>query len=269
MDYKKRISLSAGCLLLAASVNAQAITLFDEDFEGYTSFPNQIPRNDYVNAGISKISEGASEVWYGARFESGSGTIDSDFATQKYGGGSNPSHTGRVEDDAGQLFKIDTTGLTSVTLSFDWRTFLADSGDRIVVGYHVGAINGFGTCNGNGEVGCFADLTASSLTPLPWYTTESGTTLTGNWNPLLRASASNSWIHQSYTLMLASNAPEVWVAFWMDGEEGNYFKFDNVRVTASPIPEVETWAMMLAGVCLVSLRLRRKSRSTHVIKVRA
>lgn len=267
MVFNKIFKLAAYGLLLAGGMNAHAITLFDEDFEGYTSFPSQIPKYDYVNAGIPKISEGASEVWYGARFEDGGGTIDSDFAIQKIGGGSNMSHTGRVEDDAGQLFRINTTGLTSVTLSFDWRTFQADSGDRIVVGYHVGSIGGFGPCTGNGEAGCFADLRADSATPLPWYTTDGGSTLTGNWNQLLSASASNSWIHQSYTLTLANNAPEVWVAFWMNGDEGNYFKFDNVLVTAAPIPEVETWAMMLAGVCLVGLRLRRKSRHTHVIKM--
>lgn len=253
-----KLAALALLLGLSAASSAQAVTLFSENFEGYTSFPHFIPLipPDPVNAGIAKISEGASEVWYGARFEiPDGGTINSDLAIQKFGGGSNNTHTGRVEDDAGMLFKIDTTGKNNVNLSFDWRTFLTGTKDRFVVGYHVGSITGFGTCTGEGEAGCFADLTTS----LPFYTNQNDLTptLTGNWTQLLRASQNNSWTNQSYTLGNdANNQSEVWIAFWMDNGEGDYAKFDNVLVTA--VPEAETYAMLLAGLGLVGFAVRRR-----------
>jgi len=218
----------------AFAAPASAVTVFSENFEGYTSFPNQAPLGDPINAGIPKISEGAAEVWYGARFETpDSGSIDSDLAIQKFGGGSNNTHTGRAEDDAGLVFKLDTTNLDAITLSFDWRTFLADTGDRFVVGYHVGPITQFGACAGNGEAGCFADL----KTALPWYTTQTGTTLTGNWSQLLRSTKSDTWQGASFLLPDAvENQSEVWFAFWLDNGEGDYAKVDNVKVTATVVP---------------------------------
>lgn len=259
------LSWSIGAVLLGiVSAPASAVTLFSEDFQGYSSFPNLIPLfpPDPVNAGIAKKSEGANEVWYGARFETpDNGTIDNDLAIQEFGGGTNNTHTGRTEDDAGMLFKIDTTGLNNVNLSFDWRTFLVSTNDRFVVGYHVGSIAGFGPCTGEGEAGCFADLRSTSATPLPWYTNQNDlnpTLIAGNWTQLLRASKSNSWTNQSYTLGNdANNQSEVWISFWMDNGEGDYAKFDNVVVTAVPLPA----ALWLFGSGLAGLAgvARRKA----------
>jgi hypothetical protein len=259
--------------LVSATGSASAITLFSEDFEGYTSFPDEAPNNDEINAGIPKISEGASEIWYGARFEdpdSGSGSsasINSDLAVQNYGDafsapcyGDNCTHTGRVEDDAGLLFKVDATNMTGLTLSFDWRTYSANSGDKVVVGYRIGSIGGFGTCTGNGEAGCFADLRNS----MPWYTTQTGTSLTGNWTQLMRANADSDWNSETFSLTGADDASEVWVAIWLDNGEGDFAKFDNVVVTATPVPEAETYAMMLAGLGLVGFMVSRR-RSTAAL----
>lgn len=275
MDFIQWRRSAAALLLLGGSINAQAVTLFNENFEGYTSFPSTYPDGDRNNPGIPKISEGASEVWYGARFEtpdtgSGSSTsINNDLAVQKYGdafddpcSGVNCTHTGRVEDDAGLLFKVDATNMTGLTLSFNWRTFRADSGDKVVVGYHVGSIAGFGTCTGEGEAGCFADLRTS----LPWYTSQTNITLTGNWTQLMRASANSNWTNQSFSLTGTDNASEIWVAFWLDNGEGDFGKFDNILVTATPVPEVETWAMMLVGMGLIGLRLRRRMEGAHPIR---
>ena len=242
---------------LSWSVGASAATVFSENFEGYTSFPDQIPWGDPGNKGIPKISEGAAEVWYGGRFETpDNGSIDSDLYIQKVGGGSNPTHTGRFEDDAGLLFKLNTTNLDNITLSFDWRTFLAETNDRFVAGYHVGPISGFGACTGEGEAGCFADLRTS----LPWYRTGMmGKTLTGNWTQLLRANAANSWSNQTYLLPDAvENQSEVWFAFWLDNGEGDHGKLDNVTVTATVVPVPAAMWLFGSGLAGFGVFARRQ-----------
>lgn len=265
LNHKRSVvpKLAALSLLLgfSAANNAQAVTLFSEDFEGYTSFSGLL---DPVNSGIAKLSEGAQQTWYGARFEgtdtflstySTKDSIDADLAIQKFGGPltTNNTHTGRVADDAGMLFKISTVGYSSVNLSFDWRTFLAETPDRIVVGYHVGAISDFGSdfagsaCAGNGENGCYADLRSGANS---W---------TSGWTELMRDSASNSW--NSENLALAAGQSEVWVAIWMDNGNGDFAKFDNVLVTATPVPEADTYAMLLAGLGLVGYTVSRRKRS--------
>lgn len=241
--------LTVMSLLLGFSCagSAQAVTLFDEDFEGYTTFTGFL---DPVNSGIPKLTEGASETWYAARFQgasTGLNTLNGDLAIQKFGGGTNNSHVGRVSDDAGLVFKIDTTGYSSATLSFDWRTFKAETGDKIVVGYHNGPISEFGSCNGNGSSGCFAELGSGSNS---W---------TSGWTQLLQSGPSDSWASQSYAL--APGQSEVWVAFWMDGTGSDYAKFDNVLVTAAPIPEADSWAMLLAGLGLVGFAVRNRQKN--------
>lgn len=279
-----KLAVLAVLLSLSGADPAQAATVFSETFEGYTSFPtgsgsdendddNSIARNN----GIPKTSEGAQEDWYAARFQDGSGQngggtvggIDSDLAVLQFGGGTtasiNQTHVGRVEDDAGLLFKLNTMNLDSIKLSFDWRTSSVSSSDRFVVGYHAGSITDFGTdfgsapsnaCTGNGQDGCFADLRGSH----PWYTTGT-TTPTGDWMQLLRATSPIAWQGASFNLPDAvENKPEVWVAFWMDNGNNDFAMIDNIQVTA--VPEADTWAMMVAGLGLIGFMARRRRYAT-------
>lgn len=273
LNHKRSVvpKLAALSLLLgfSAANNAQAVTLFSENFEGYTSFSGLV---DPVNPGIAKLSEGAQQTWYGARFEgtdtflstySTKASIDADLAIQKFGGlpilSTNTTHTGRVADDAGMLFKISTVGYSSVNLNFDWRTFKSETTDRLVVGYHVGSIADFGgdftgsACAGNGEAGCYADLRSGSTSAANAWTT--------GWTELMRVSSSNSWSAASFDLSAAAGNAEVYVAFWMDNGNGDYAKFDNVLVTATPVPEADTYAMLLAGLGLVGYTVSRRKRS--------
>jgi hypothetical protein len=229
-------AIVAAALSFAATAPSAA-TLFYEDFDGYTYFPSQIPSGDYVNVGLPKQSEGADERWYGIRLQnasSGGSSIDGDLAVQQFGGGSNLTPVGRVEDDAGFAFKINTIGYTGTTLEFDWRTFKAESTDRLRAGYFVGNIPAFES----------SDYFNAISTAYDWPA----------WTPLLSGSASNSFTHQSYAL--PNDQASVWVVFWLDNGEGDYGKVDNVSVTAVPEPA----AAALVAVAGVLITARRRTR---------
>jgi len=212
---------------------ARAATLFAEDFNGYTSFPAFDPFLDPINPGLPSLGEGADQQWYGIRFDdpSNTGTIDGDLAVQAIGGLLNLTPVGRFEDEAGLAFQINTIGMTSSTLDFDWRTFLAAGEDRLRVGYYVGEIPAFGSSN-------YFDARS---TPYAW----------ANWTELL---AGKNDIFQHASFALPDNQASVWVAFWLDNGEGDYGKLDNVVVTAVPEPT----ALLLLSVGSAYLALRRR-----------
>ena len=238
------VSLAAACLAPLVA-GASTVTIFFEDFEGYTSFPAQIPAGDPVNPGLPLISEGAKETWYGGRFynttsQSSSNiavNINEDLAVQKVGGGSNNTKTGRMEDGAGLLFNISTVGLSNIALDFDWRTFSAGSTDRLKAGYYVGNIN-FGTS-------MFHEFRNNTGTNGPTW---------DQWTQFLSDGPSNTWKH--VTQSLPAGAPSLWVAFWFYKGEGDYAKVDNIKVTGwrepaggqTPIPLPAAAWMGLAGL---------------------
>jgi hypothetical protein len=229
--------------LAVKPAEAQIATLFQEDFEGYSSFPHYVPIGDPVNLGIPKLSEGAGEIWYAGRFETpDSGTLNSDLAVQQFGGLPNNTHTGRFEDDAGVLFKISTLGYTDVKLDFDYRTFLTSSTDKFVAGYYVGDLN-FGACAGNGESGCYRDFlnqdfAGDQAAVENWWGTQ--------WTEIVRDRGDWKSV-KDYSL--PTEKESVWVAFWLDNGEGDYGKIDNVRIFASTtvIPEPIASILFMAG----------------------
>jgi hypothetical protein len=221
--------------LLGFGQAAGAITIFDETFDGYTEFPDEVPDNDEVNLGVPLISEGASENWFAARFGAPETDFDCDLAVQEHGGSGNNTPVGRFEDQAGLLFAIDTTGLSDVVLSFDWRTFAAPAGDQSVAGFFVGNLplgnqpGLAGADHGDCSDGDCADLPTLD----PALFTE-----------LLRVDVHSNFTHHEFAL--PSNAGVVWVAFWHDGGENDYTKLDNVRVTA--VPEPASALLLLTGM---------------------
>lgn len=244
----------AALVTMASGGSVHAAPLFSEDFEGYASFPTVV--NTYfgvpaghptsgtvqerINGGLPLLTEGTKEIWYGARFEdlsAGNGTINAlngDLAVQNYGSINRPddpnanyTHVGRFEDDAGLAFHLDTTGMGSVVLTFDWRTYNVESGDVVRVGYRSGN-PGFGTCAGAGESGCYADLRTG---PGAW----------SSWSALTLSDANpkgnnNSWLHETFAL--PGDTADLWVAFWLDDGEGDIGKIDNITVTGIPITPV-------------------------------
>ena len=240
-------------LVFTAAPAYATITLFWEDFDGYTYFPDEHPKYDYNNAGIPKISEGADEIWYGGRFEAyDDGTINQDLAVQQYGGYPNYTPVGRVEDEAGLLFNISTIGLTDVKLSFDYRTFHTDRGDKLVAGFFVGDLD-FGTCLGEGKPGCFRDFLNEDFggdhnAAVQWWEDE--------WVEIVRGKG--SW--KSITdYALPEGEENIWVAFWLDDGEKDFGKIDNIHVYATVIPEpISSVLYLLGGGALAALRKRKK-----------
>lgn len=194
-----------------------------------------------VNPGIAEISEGADEFWHGVRFQ-GSGSIDADLAVQQYGGGANETHVGRVSHDSGMVLRIDTTGYENVSLSFNWRTFQAESPDKFTVGYHLGDNLGFTTSGANR----YLTLTSGA-----------GAWSTG-WTQLLSGSAGSAW--KTKTSTLPSDAGPIYIAFWMNNGHGDFGKFDNILITATPIsiPEPTVLALALVGGVAFVARCRSK-----------
>ncbi len=239
-----RTALGLGCAasLVLSAASASAVTLFSEDFDGYTSFPDEHPANDFTNAGLPMISEGADEKWYGIRFQTpDGGTINQDLAVQQFGGGSNSTPVGRMEDEAGLVFEISTLGMVSTSLSFDWRTFSASGADRLRAGYYVGDIPAFNS-------GDFLVAT-------------SGTYAWSNWIEFTLDPASGqttTWQFEGFAL--PSGVANVHVAFWLDNGEGDFGKIDNIAVNATVIPEPSTAALFGLGFAALVAARHRASR---------
>jgi hypothetical protein len=235
---------------------AGEIILVDESFDGYTYFPDEKPDNDPVNFGVPLQSEGAdSALWMGARMEAfDNNPIYEDIGVQSIGGSGNNTPVGRMGDDAGLVLRVDLTGMTNMTLDFDWRTFRVDSSDRLVVAYYVGdgtefQVEGLGTPNniydwyndddlGGGVMDLSGGLANS------WYV--------DNWVELMRVTGSNSFTHEHFDITFDDPSVEdsvVYVAFWMDNGDDDFGKIDNVLVMADPlVPEPSSMVLALMAV---------------------
>jgi hypothetical protein len=244
--------------------SAALVTVVNETFDGYTSFPNMKPPNDPVNFGVPLTGEGAdSNLWLAARFEAGGNgagnTINTDVSVQESGSiiaGQNDTPVGRAGDGAGLVLRLDLTGITNVTLDFDWRTYIQDAADDFVVAYYVGdgtADQPGGLGNPNGVFDWFNDpqLGNGSMT---WYN--------NNWTELLRASPNDLYTHSTFPLPGNS---VVYLAFWNDDgsssdNELDFGKFDNVVVRGEVVPEPASFVLLGFGLLATSFRRRRSAR---------
>ena len=283
------MAVAFASLVTATSASAST-TVFWEDFDGYNYFPDDHPAHDPVNFGVPLPAEGADKNWWGGRFEAPDHPISSDpiediyldLAVQKWPGGSKsgPDPVARVGDDAGILFKVDTSNLLTAVLSFDWRLFSATSHDKLVVGYTTLDLDPFfvpfndGTLTvspsiatpGGGNTNLIADFfneptigNGSNSNMQNWWAND--------WTQLMRANM-NDWDTEVFAIPAGQS--EVWIAFWIDNGDGDFAKLDNIHVSGQLVPEPSTWLMAVMGAVLsacVAIRRRwagKKGRAAHL-----
>lgn len=249
-------------IAMSPIASASTVTLFFEDFEGYTFPPigsNGVPAYD---PGVPSLAEGAKEIWYGAHFAppnvSGSQSLN-DMGVQQPAD-YRPLDTiqgGRLSNEAGILFRVDTSAFTGASLSFDWATWYPEPLDRFRFGYRIGSLP-FGPCTGMGEAGCYADFTG-----VPDFWSGQFVELGSGQSPPV-APPGGPGKSESFALPVVS---ELWIAFWMDSSVEtascpNYrcgiAMLDNVRViaaTAVPLPG-SAW-LFVPGVAVLLTRVRR------------
>ena len=254
------VLLGSTCLPFEGLATAGQLILVDETFDGYTHFPDEKPDNDPVNLGVPTVAKGAdSPLWLAARFEAyDDNPISKDVGVQKFGGGGNSTPVGRAGDEAGLVLRLDLTGLTNVTLDFDWRTFLADSSDRFAVAYYVGdgtefQAGGLGMPNGTYDWYNDPDLGGGVMDldgglANSWYE--------DNWVEIMRVSGSNSFSHEHFDLPVENSV--VYIAFWMDNGNHDFVKIDDVLVMADYIPEPSSGILAMIALAAAGWFRRRR-----------
>jgi hypothetical protein len=282
--------LAAVFASLAVGSPARGDTVFWEDFNGYSYFPDDHPAGDPVNFGTPIIAEGADNNWWAGRFEQPDGAISSDpiediyldVGVQKIPGGGRPQPdpVGRVGDDAGILFKVDTSNLTVATLTFDWRLFSVESQDKLVVGYTTLdldpyfdpfidddlSVSGTIATDGGGNVNLIADFyndpsigNGNNTTMELWWA--------NSWTQLMRDNDTD-WNTEVFALPVGQS--EVWIAFWIDNGDGDFAKIDNIHVEGTQVPEPSTWLMAAMGAVLsgcVAVRRRLAAKKGRAARL--
>lgn len=271
-------------IVIGVSFAATASTdvVFMETFNGYlpsppgAGFPDEHPNNDPVNFGTPLIAEGADNDWFAARFETPDSPLTSntsedtylDVGVQKIPGGGRPSPdpVGRVGDDAGLLFKVDTSNMTEAFLMFDWRNFSTNSGDKAVVGYTTLDLDPFFSNFNDGSLSVSSGVATpggGNDNPIADFLndpnagngsqSDAENWWANNWTELLRK-RKESW--QTETFTIPTGETELWIAFWIDNGDGDFLKIDNVKVFGTVIPEPASAALLTLGSLILITRRR-------------
>ncbi len=273
LDRNLTIVFAAGLMscLVSVSANADTVKLFNETFDSVKGFNCDWSYGfcDKRKYGVPSQANGADNDWTGVRFERpDSGRIHKDVGVQKYGGGTNLTHTVAVKDDAGLMFALDTTGFENISLSYDWRTFYDGSynePDELVVGYFVGDVTaGLPASQVNGFKNTL-DLRNAAHGGVDgdwnWGNTTGGNN--GEWVEIFRGGPNNNWSTENILLGIdVANAGAISIAFWADADNWATGKFDNVMVfgdsvSAVPVPAA-IWLFGSGLLGLVGLARSRK-----------
>lgn len=277
----KKLTKSAFSAVIAVFLmglgTVSAEIVFNETFNNFDNIFNDSHEYYEKEWGVPEQGpNGSDEVWYGGRFEQpDGGSIKYDLGIQENGGYSSYGHSdarytpvGRLEDDAGIIFKLDPEdgiGYENITLAFDWLVEGAmnnpeDPSDSLVVGYYVGDLEAdMGAFDANNERDFYADLGHQGVKD--WWADD--------WNEIFRNDEQSPNGFRSEILTIAdiidadiSTVDEIWIAFWLDNGNNQYSKIDNIVVEATLIPEPSTALLLgFAGLLAKGYRGYRKKFS--------
>ena len=239
------------CAILCTFLGFQAhagIILFEETWNAYGNNEN----NPFL-----ADPDTADETWFGGRFEAFDNNPLSNDLNVRYVSGTNINgNYFRMEDDGGILFNVSTAGYTNVTLSYNWRTHLAEGTDKLKVGYTAN--------NGDGVLDYF-DLSGAGDRARDFVNEDFGGVhqdavdwWDDNFTTLLFAKHEGSWLSETHTL--PANTASVWVAFFMDDGMDDNAKIDNIVVMGDPIPEPASLVLLLTAGCLLPRKRRFAQR---------
>ena len=247
--------------MLAAGGTAQADTIFMETFndvfDEYFPFVEEygIPVVG-PDANLNTV-DGADNDWYGARFGADNGgPIVTDVAVQSNAGPGHFDPVARFEDDTGILIDVDTTNVTDLEISFDWRMFNASTTDRVVFGYFVGdlldTVMGEGLYDSGSRSMDLRNVSPDDDAVWSWGNAESG------WHEVVSASGVSGFTTLSFNLPEeVENEEHVWFAWWLDNGEGDYAKLDNIIISGLIVPVPAALPLLISGL-LGFLLLRRR-----------
>ena len=211
----------------------EQVTLFVDSFDATDPSPvdGGVHIGPPANAGFTPPSVDVThEGWYGGRLDGGGGAIGADLLlveTRMH----EPFmvNDAACEDRAAFLIHLDTTPYNedSLQLSFDWVTRGKLTGDeRARVGYASGDTvvdASEGTTIDDVPDGEYLDFNGASAPDDFWD--QAFTEL-----PLSSNGVNTSRDPISEQLSLPSGVESLWVTFWADASESDYFSIDNVRI---------------------------------------
>jgi hypothetical protein len=168
-------------------------------------------------------------------------------------------------DNLSQTFLMGDGGTVGVNGNF---TLAGASATNSISGFTASSLS-FNACNTN-AFGCITGGGVGNEDGFGSFnvTLDTHDGYTDAWNSVilnLTASGSTTWSDASQVLIANSLGAVAAAHIYVAGDPVNASNLALATGYAASVPETETWAMMLAGLGLVGLQLRRRNAGQHVI----
>jgi hypothetical protein len=220
---------------------AGAVTVFSDNFES-------TPVGTKAELAVPQVADYGATGWYGVNFGTGGSAGASGNAKVTSESFYIPTFDRRanLEKSTGFALNLDTTGFSEVFLSLEWNTRGTDPpGDFFRVDYLVSAAVDAALF---AAPDAFHNLSAyvGSLT-----------------NLFMQRGDSNDQFALG-PLSLPTGTSSLWVFFTLDDGSGDFGQFDNVLITATPVPLPAALPLLATGLGAMGLlgwRKRRKALS--------